>query len=93
MPVGKNKFSPFQKGLAVSESQPGSYWMGTEVFPEKWIDHSPPTTAEFKNEWSCASTPLHAFMTWTKKTLLIYPYFCMWLIKYRAIKAYVKVGT
>ena len=26
-------------------------------------------TAEVKDEWSCTSTPLYAFMTWTGKTL------------------------
>jgi hypothetical protein len=31
--------------------------------------HSPPTSAEVKNEWSCTSTPSYAFLTCTRTTL------------------------
>jgi len=27
-------------------------------------DHSPPSSAEVKNAWSCTPTPQYAFMTW-----------------------------
>jgi len=37
--------------------------------PENEVDHSPPSSAEVKNEWICASTPLYAFMAWTGITL------------------------
>jgi hypothetical protein len=36
----------------------GVKWPGREV------DHSPPSSAEVKNEWSCTSTPPYAFMAW-----------------------------
>jgi len=33
-------------------------WSGREA------DHSPPSSAEVKNAWSCASTPPYMFMAW-----------------------------
>jgi len=34
----------------------------------------PPNSAEVKNEWSCTSTALHAFMVW-RRNLHLYFYF------------------
>jgi len=44
------------------------------VVKQLWckIDHSPPYSAEVKNEWSYNSTPpvsLNSFMEWTWRTL------------------------
>jgi len=39
---------------------------------EREIDHSLPSSAEIKNEWSYTSTPpvpLNSFMEWTWRTL------------------------
>jgi hypothetical protein len=33
------------------------------------VDHKRPYNAEDKNEWSCTSTSLYAFMAWTGTTL------------------------
>jgi len=30
------------------------------------VDHSPPFSAEVKNEWSYTSTPPYIYMAWTK---------------------------
>ena len=43
-------------GLGLGPTQPLGFsqvvkWQGLEV------NHSPPSTAEFKNEWSCTSAP------------------------------------
>jgi len=35
--------------------------------------HSPPSSAEVKNEWSYTPRPLHAFVTW-KETLPFVPF-------------------
>jgi len=34
--------------------------------PGREADHSSPSNAEVKNEWSHASTPLYALMAWTE---------------------------
>jgi len=40
---------------------------------EREINHSPPSGAEVKNEWSYISTPpTHAFMAWIKKNLALF---------------------
>ena len=36
-------------------------------------DLSPPFSAEVKNEWSCASTPLYTFMVWVGTDLRFLP--------------------
>jgi hypothetical protein len=36
----------------------GVKWPGCEA------DHSPPSSAEVKNAWSCTSTPQYVFMVW-----------------------------
>jgi len=33
------------------------------------VDHSAPSSADVKNEWTFTSPPLHAFMVWTGATL------------------------
>jgi hypothetical protein len=44
--------------------------MGTgDALPGVKPDHSPPSTAEVKNEWSCNSKPPNAFMVCTTTTL------------------------
>ena len=48
--------------------------MSTGSFPEvkrsrSEVNHSPPSSAEVKNEWSYTPTPLYVFMVWTGKTL------------------------
>jgi hypothetical protein len=39
--------------------------------PGREVDHSPPSSAEVKKEWSYISPPPYAFMTWTRTTILI----------------------
>jgi len=36
--------------------------------PVRKIDHSPPSSAEVKNEWSYTSVPLYAYIAETGKT-------------------------
>ena len=38
-------------------------------WPGNKVNRSPPSSADFKHEWSCTSAPLYAFITWTEKTL------------------------
>ena len=45
--------------IAYLDSLSGVKW------PRLEADHSPPSSAAGKNEWSCSSTPLHAFTMWT----------------------------
>jgi hypothetical protein len=53
-----------------SGAHPASYPMGTRALflGVKQLgceaDHSPPSSAEVKNVWSCTSTPQYAFMAW-----------------------------
>jgi hypothetical protein len=42
---------------------PGALPLGVKR-PGRETDHSPPSSAEVKNEWSYTSTPQYAFMTW-----------------------------
>jgi hypothetical protein len=51
-----------------------SYSIATEFFqglkwPGREADLSPPPSAEINNERSCTTTPFHAFLAWTGKTL------------------------
>jgi hypothetical protein len=54
--------------LTVSAPPPASYPVGTRAVtpgvkrPSREADHSPPSTSEFKDAWSYASTPQYAFM-------------------------------
>jgi hypothetical protein len=64
----KNKNKNKKTSLPINgywSSFPGIKRPGCEV------DHSPPSNAEIKNEWSYTSAPLYAFMAWTDRT----PYF------------------
>jgi hypothetical protein len=53
-----------------SGTHPASYAMGTRVIssgekrPRHEADHSPPSSAEVKNAWSCTSTPTFVCMAW-----------------------------
>ena len=40
--------------------------------PGREFDHSSPSSAEVKNEWSYTSAPLRTFMTWAGTALLLY---------------------
>jgi hypothetical protein len=56
----RDDFYSIQTG---SGDHPASYTMGTEgsYLRSEWLgheaDHSPPSTAKVKNEWSCTSNP------------------------------------
>jgi hypothetical protein len=51
-------FSLYYRVQTDSGAHPASYPMGTRSsFPEGEADHSPPSNAEVKNEWSYTSTP------------------------------------
>jgi hypothetical protein len=62
-------------------THPPSYSMGGEgLFPGVKVagledNHSPPSSAKFKNEGSCTSTPAYAFVTCTG-TILPLLYLC-----------------
>jgi hypothetical protein len=53
-----------------SAAYPASYQMGIGVLtqgikrPEREADHSPPSSAEVRNVWSCTSIPQYFFMAW-----------------------------
>jgi hypothetical protein len=49
---------------ALGPIQPPIKWVPVIKRPEREADHSPPSTAEVKNEWSCSSTPPYAFVAW-----------------------------
>jgi hypothetical protein len=42
---------------------PGALSLGVKR-PGREADHSPPSSAEVKNAWSCISTPQYVFMAW-----------------------------
>jgi hypothetical protein len=42
---------------------PGALSLGVKR-PGREADHSPPSSAEVKNAWSCTSTPQYVFMAW-----------------------------
>jgi hypothetical protein len=56
---------PHSKPIATADAFPGGTWTGAEGCE---VDHSTPSSAEAKNEWSCTSTPPHAFMECTGTT-------------------------
>jgi hypothetical protein len=41
------------------------------------VNHTLPSSAEVKNEWSYTSPPLYAFMAWTGKTSNVILLFCI----------------
>jgi len=45
-----------------------------QLLPWRKADHSPPSSVEAKNEWSCACTPPYAFIGWIGATSLCFPY-------------------
>jgi hypothetical protein len=55
--------------MALGPTQPPIQWV-TGVLslrikrPGRETDHSPPSSAEVKNEWSYTSTPQYVFMAW-----------------------------
>jgi len=42
--------------------------------PGREFDHSTPSTAEVKDEWSYTSAPLYTVLVWTGKNLPITPF-------------------
>jgi len=63
IPRGRGIFLFSKTDQTAPEAQPASYSIGTGVLPglkllERDADHSPPSSAQVKNEWSCTSTPL-----------------------------------
>jgi hypothetical protein len=55
--------------IAVGPTQPHIQWVPGALAlgvkrPGNEADHSPPSSAEVKNEWSCTSTPQYVFMAW-----------------------------
>ena len=69
-PVGPRDYSFLQTVQTESWAHPASYSVDTRIFflrvkrPGR-ENHTHPSRAEFKNEWTCTSTPLYAFMAWT----------------------------
>jgi hypothetical protein len=63
IPEGARGFCVPQNIRTVSGAHPASYSVGTGFFflgvnrPWREVDHSPPSTAELKNEWSHTSAP------------------------------------
>jgi hypothetical protein len=63
LPAGAEDFSLHYRVQNGSAAHPASYPMGTRGFslgvkrPERETDHSPPSSAEANNEWSCTPTP------------------------------------
>ena len=53
----------FQNGYG---AQPASYSKGVSR-PSREVNHSSPSSAKVKNEWSCTFTPLYAFTARTEK--------------------------
>jgi hypothetical protein len=62
-PAGAGNFSLHHRVQNGSGAHPASYPMDTGAFslavkrPGREADHSPPSSAEVKNAWSCTSTP------------------------------------
>jgi hypothetical protein len=57
-PEGDGNFSLHHCVQSSSGAHPASYPMGTRgSFPERKADHSPPSSAEFKNAWNYTSIP------------------------------------
>jgi len=54
---------------ALGSTQPPIPWVPAALYlgvsrPGREADHSPPCSAEVKNEWSYNSTPQYAFVSW-----------------------------
>jgi hypothetical protein len=84
-PAEAENFSLHHRVQNGSGSHPTSYPMGTRGSfpglkrPRREADHSPPYSAEVKNEWSYTSTPQYAFMAWcsVKAQGQLYLYLCL----------------
>jgi hypothetical protein len=69
-PEGAGNFSLHHRVQNGSRAHPDSYPMGTRGTslgvkrPGREADHSSPSSAKVKNEWSYTSTPQYAFMAW-----------------------------
>jgi hypothetical protein len=55
--------------LALGPTQPPIQWLPASLCPRvkqtgHKAEHSPPSCASVKKEWSCTSTPSHIFMAW-----------------------------
>jgi hypothetical protein len=62
-------FSSSESRQALGPTQPPIQWVtGVSPLgvkrPGRETDHSPPSSAEVNNSWSCTSTPQYAFMAW-----------------------------
>jgi hypothetical protein len=65
LPAGAGNFFLHHRVQNSSGAHSASYPMGTGgSFPGGKADHSPPSSAEVKNEWSYISTPQYVFMAW-----------------------------
>jgi hypothetical protein len=60
----------------LTQCVPGALSLGVK-WPGREADHSPPSSAEVKNEWSYTSTPQYAFVAWcsvkAQGQLYLYP--------------------
>jgi hypothetical protein len=80
---------------ALGPAQPPIQWvpgaLSVEVKrPGCVADHSPPSSAEVKNEWSYNFTPQYAFIAWcsikkSKGTALLLPFTCIYTYTYTCI--------
>ena len=67
------EFSLPQNVQAGSRAHQDSYSVWTGLFPGgRDVDHSPPSNAEVRNEWSYTSAPLYAFLEWTGQLFLFH---------------------
>jgi hypothetical protein len=63
-------FYPLQGQQVGSEADPASCWVGTGAAYRginrsgRDVDHSPQSSPELKNEWSCGSAAAYAIMMW-----------------------------
>jgi len=58
----KNNLRPMGPTQPPTQCVPGTLYLG--VKPGREDNHSPPSSAVFKNAWSYTSTPQYAFMAW-----------------------------
>ena len=67
LPAGVIDFFLFQGLQVVSGADPAFCLVGTGASfrgvnrPGREVDHSPQSSPELKNEWSCSSAPTYAF--------------------------------
>jgi len=66
--------SSFPEESTLTDAHPATYPTGFFIQGKQIVcvaDHSPPPSIVVTNEWSCTSTPLHAFMHRDNFTLLL----------------------